>query len=145
MKRERMKTKGKKFITFIMTLSLLSGLGIATPKEQKSGEAKSESSRKKMKISFKISGGYGYLLDGAGDLNRVRQGTEDAVKYLGRQDSYSTSFNWKKSSMQPNFKADIILNFSRHFSLCCKTTLPNALHTLQYPSGISTPNPPVFS
>ncbi|MBC8358764.1 MAG: hypothetical protein ISS41_07265 [Candidatus Aminicenantes bacterium] len=109
-----MNPKGKKFIVLIIVLSLVIFSGNSMAEEQKYGEDERnpESLRKKIKISFKITGGLGYLLNGAGDLNRAREGLEAILSDWGKQDNYSSTFDWKRLSMLSDWKADLIINIT---------------------------------
>lgn len=77
----------------------------------------SQSSDKKIKIGFKLSGGYGYLLNGAGDLDKSRKGIENALSYLSEQDGYSTSFDWERTPYLPNFTAEFLIRLTPNFGI----------------------------
>lgn len=73
----------------------------------------------RMALSFKFSGGIGFLTNGAGDLDFYRQGRELYVQYwesLGGQD-YLSSFNWKRLSVIPDFNFEVIFNLTRNFGI----------------------------
>jgi len=69
MKKEKIKAKVIELVSLFLVFSLVVLSGNLVAKEQKYGVAKksAESSGKKIKISFKLSGGLGYLLNGARD------------------------------------------------------------------------------
>ena len=114
-----MKIEGNKLVLLFLICSLMAFSGNLMSIERKygEGERKLESSRRKIKISFKLSGGLGYLLNGAGDLNRVRKSYEAYLKGLEEESLYSYSFDWKKLSIFPNWKVDLIINISPNIGI----------------------------
>jgi len=120
MKKEKIKAKVIELVSLFLVFSLVVLSGNLVAKEQKYGVAKksAESSGKKIKISFKLSGGLGYLLNGAGDLNKARQGTEDALSYIEAEyNYYSTTFDWKRLSIHPDLRAGLIINFTPNIGI----------------------------
>jgi len=71
--------------------------------------------KKKIGFSLKLSGGFGYLLDGAGDINNFRQGQKDALSALSADEGYAATFDWPRPWFLPDFTADIIINVGSHF------------------------------
>ena len=72
-------------------------------------------------ISFeiKLGGGLGLLFNGGGDLEKTRLGWQtDAADYAAGQPLYnSTSFNWKKLLMTPDFRGEFIVKIGNYFGL----------------------------
>lgn len=113
-KRDKMRTKSKYFMTLVIVLSLVVFSKNAMGSERKYGnvEKNPESSGKKIRISLKFSGNYGYLFNGAGDLNKNREGLEAAMSDMGKSELYSSTFDWKRLSMLPDWKVDLIINIT---------------------------------
>ena len=65
-----------------------------------------------LKLSLKISGGAAMLLDGAGDLDRFRQGQKALADDWARDDFRTATFNWKKMSTVPELGGEVILHVS---------------------------------
>ena len=81
------------------------------------GQTTSKPSGFTMGFGFKFSGGVGYLLNGAGDLENLRQGRTALYEAYGREDDYSTSVNWEKLLFSPDFNVDFIVNIGRYFGI----------------------------
>jgi hypothetical protein len=79
-------------------------------------EDRAQSSRS-LHLGLKLSGGAGYLLNGAGDLERFRSGRAQFVGDYRQNPGYSSAFDWKKLSVIPDFNAEVILNLGRHFGI----------------------------
>jgi len=92
----------------------------------------SELPRGKVGISFKLSGGMGYSLNGAGDLETVRGGTQDILESIEDLTGYSSIFDWKRLSFIPDFKADIIINFMPNFGIGFGSGLITATSKVRY-------------
>ncbi len=93
-------------------------------------------------LSLKISGGAGFLFNGAGDLERFRSGrSQFASDY--RQIAGSTStFDWKKLSMIPDINAEIMLELGSHFGIGIGSGFLNATSKGTYSlQGTTTQNP----
>ena len=78
---------------------------------------KSRSDNTRWSLEFKLTGGIGKLLNRGGDLENVRKATIDWLVATGNQSYYKTSWNWKELSTIPDFNADVVLHFSRHFGV----------------------------
>jgi hypothetical protein len=97
-------------VVFTLVLFGSAGAGWLQPGGEQKG--------KKIKLSFRISGGLGYLLNGAGDLDRVRQGVSDLLSlWAENQTGVLTNFNWRRPAMQQDFRASLVIAFSRHFGI----------------------------
>lgn len=89
------------------------------------GAAQTGSSGSGMAFSFKVSGGMGYLLDGAGDLENYRLGRQDRINAAADY-GYDTTFNWKKLTMYPDFNAEIIFNLTKNLGIGLGAGMINA-------------------
>ncbi len=119
MKNKKATEKGNKFIALVIAFYLAGLSGSLTAKEQKYGEAREnhESSGKKIKFGIKLSGGMGYMLNGAGDLNKFRKGWENRMTDLGSEEYYSSTFDGKRLSILPDMKLDLIINITPNFGI----------------------------
>jgi hypothetical protein len=70
-----------------------------------------------VEVSFRLSGSLGYLQDGAGDIDKARQGMEAAINTLYQDDRYSTTFSWERPSKTNDFRAEIVFKLSRNFGI----------------------------
>jgi len=80
----------------------------------------------KMSIGLKLSGGAAFLSDGAGDLEKYRTGKMNYADYLRNDYDYTTTFNWKKLSLIPDFNAEIIFNITPNFGIGIGSGVINA-------------------
>lgn len=62
-----------------------------------------------LKLTFKLNGGAAMLLNGAGDLEKFRLGEQAYAADWADSDVYSSTFNWKKLSLVPEFGGEVIL------------------------------------
>lgn len=101
---------GKGFLRFVaaMTLGVFVGNLAAAAQEE-------ETPKKKVGLSLKLSGGVGYLLNGAGDVNDYRQGQKAILSDLYAHDGYTTAFDWRRPGFVPDATADIIFHVGPHF------------------------------
>jgi len=76
-----------------------------------------------LSFEIKLSGGIGYLFNGGGDLENQRLGLQtyltdwavwDADNY---DETASTTFDWKKVSMLPDFRGEFILKFGNYIGV----------------------------
>lgn len=65
-----------------------------------------------IKLSFKLNGGAALLLNGAGDLEKFRQGEKAYAADWEADDFSSATFNWKKMSLVPEMGGEVILFFT---------------------------------
>jgi len=69
-----------------------------------------------LSLTFKLGGGAGYLLNGAGDIERVRLGYQNrAADWL--EPNHTSTFDWKKLSIVPDFRFEAILRLGESFGL----------------------------
>ena len=71
----------------------------------------------KVDVSFRISGSYGQLMDGAGDVEKTRKGYESYFFDLNQFDNYTTTFDWKKPIKTNDFRAELTFRITRNFAL----------------------------
>ena len=71
----------------------------------------------KIELSFKLSGSYGQLVDGAGDVEEARKGMESYFFDLNQMDEYTTTFDWKTPKKTNDFRAELMFRFTRNFAL----------------------------
>jgi len=95
----------------------------------------------KMSIGLKLSGGAAFLFDGAGDLEKYRTGKTNYYNYLRNDLGDTTTFNWKKLSLIPDFNAEIIFNITPNFGIGIGSGIINATSKGNYSSeGSSSGN-----
>ena len=70
-----------------------------------------------IKVSFKLSGTYGQLLEGAGDIDEMRRGMESQLLDMNQQDRYTTTFDWKKPSRSNDLRAELVFHITRNFGI----------------------------
>lgn len=70
-----------------------------------------------VKISFRLSGTYGYLMERAGDIDEARRGMESQLFNMNQQDRLTTTFNWKKPSRMNDFRAELLFRITRNFGI----------------------------
>jgi hypothetical protein len=70
-----------------------------------------------VKVSFRLSGSYGKLLEGAGDIDVIRRGMESQLLDMSQQDRYTASFDWKKPSRSNDLRAELVFRISRNFGI----------------------------
>jgi hypothetical protein len=89
------------------------------PREPRPPFPKAQEKKKSgVTLGLKLSGGMGYLLNGAGDLENVRTERESYYQDLEDADPYTKStFNWKRLSTVPNFEATLLLRFGKMFGV----------------------------
>jgi hypothetical protein len=93
-------------------------------------------------LGLKLSGGAGFLFNGAGDLERFRSGRSQFVSDYRQIPGYSSAFDWKKRSVIPDFDAEIIVNLGRHFGIGVGTGVCRATSKGNYSiQGSTTQNP----
>ncbi|MBN1270769.1 MAG: SH3 domain-containing protein [Candidatus Aminicenantes bacterium] len=68
-------------------------------------------------LNIKISGGMGYLLDGGGDLESIRTGTQNLYSDIAGLSNYTSRFDWNKLSFAPDISAELILDFAKYFGI----------------------------
>lgn len=119
MKKEKNWAMGGISILALITIWLfgLTSSSLAFGESYSQTERRNQSSRKKIEVRFKLSAGYGSLLNGAGDLDKSRKGIENSLSYIGEQEGYSTYFAWDKTSYLPNFSAEIIVMLTQNFGI----------------------------
>jgi hypothetical protein len=67
-------------------------------------------------FSLKLGGGVGYLFNGAGDLEKTRQGYEQyCTDWV--ETYYTSDFNWKKQSILPGFGIEAMLKIGDSFGV----------------------------
>jgi len=70
-----------------------------------------------VEVSFRLSGTYGHLVDGAGDVEEARKGWESNCFDLNQQDRYTTTFDWKTPKRSNDFRAEIMFRITRNFAV----------------------------
>jgi opacity protein-like surface antigen len=68
-------------------------------------------------LSLKLSGGAAFLLNGAGDLERLRAGRMRFIEDHRFENSYATTFNWDRLSLVPDFNVELIFNITPRFGI----------------------------
>jgi len=95
-------------------LVLLITVGCSAPAAFGGADRGQVSSRKKVGLNLKLSGGAGYLLNGMGDLNTYRLGRIAWAERLDQEPGYSSALNWGRPWFVPDLSADIIVNIGDH-------------------------------
>jgi hypothetical protein len=98
---KKIKTKGFRGMAFLMVICLA---------------VMSGSLWGAVEVSFKLSGSYGSLMDGAGDVEEARKGWESYFFDLNQQDRYTTTFDWKKPKVTNDFRAELMFRITRNFA-----------------------------
>ena len=70
-----------------------------------------------VQVSFRLSGAYGQLIDGAGDVEEARKGWESYFFDLNQEDRYTTSFDWKTPKVTNDFRAELMFQITRNFAI----------------------------
>jgi len=70
--------------------------------------------KKKVGLSLKLSGGFGYLLNGAGDINEYRKGQQAILSDWYTAEGYTTTFDWPRPWFLPDLSADVIIHVGSH-------------------------------
>jgi hypothetical protein len=123
------KTRGFKLTVFLLVLGFIAMPGYL---------------RSSVEISFKLSGSYGSLMDGAGDVEEARTGWESYLAEVNQLDSYTTTFDWKKPKRTNDFRAELMFRISRNFAvsigsgyLVAKNT---GFYTIEYNASVDYGN-----
>ena len=69
------------------------------------------------RLGLKITGGFGFLSGGGGDIETLRTDTEAVFRSLAGMTGFKTSFDWKGFAASPEMGAELILNLSPHLGL----------------------------
>ena len=70
-----------------------------------------------IETSFRLSGSWGFLQDGAGDIDRARRGMETAINMAYRDERYTKSFNWEKPTQTNDFRVELMFRLSRNLGV----------------------------
>jgi hypothetical protein len=70
-----------------------------------------------VEISFKLSGSYGQLVNGAGDVEEARKGWESYYFDLNQEDGYTTTFDWETPKVTNDFRAELMFRITRNFAI----------------------------
>ncbi len=111
--RQESKRKGKTGIVLAGLIAVASAVTTAFG----GADQNQVSTRKKVGISFKLSGSGGYLLDGMGDLNSFRLSRTAYAELLNQRPGYSSALDWNRPWFVPDLSADIIINIGRRFGI----------------------------
>ena len=69
-----------------------------------------------LSFGLKLGGGIGYLFNGAGDLEKTRLGFQSyAADWV--ETNYTSTFNWEKLSILPDFRFEAILKIGESFGV----------------------------
>lgn len=95
----------------------------------------------KFGLGLKFSGGLSYLLDGAGDLEVLRQGREDYYEAWGAEETYQTSFDWGRMTFIPDLNVDLIVNLGKYLGIGFGTGFIKASSKGDYSADYDYPHP----
>jgi len=119
-----------------VVLVLLIAVGCSAPAAFGGADRGQVSSRKKVGLNLKLSGGAGYLLNGMGDLDTYRLGREAWAARLDQEPGYSSALDWGRPSFVPDLSADIIVHIGSRFGFGFGTSFirgqSSGVHSVSY-------------
>jgi opacity protein-like surface antigen len=106
------KSLGRRFLGIVVVLTLVAfAANLAAVAQDQSPP------KKKVGLSFKLSGGAGYLVDGAGDVNPYRRDQQALLSDQDTREGYTTTFDWPRTWFLPELTAEMIINIGPHLGV----------------------------
>lgn len=70
-----------------------------------------------VEVSFRISGTYGQLANGAGDVEEARKGWESYFFDLNQEQDFTTTFDWETPQATSDFRVELMFRITRNFAI----------------------------